>query len=122
MRYFVRAANVEPLAVFGFAAAAWKSAPRDVFIGWGAAQLQRNLALVVNNARFLILPWIRIPNLASYLLAQLQRRLPPDWQRRYAVRLVLLETFCETPRIWEPATNWPTGCAWDTLRVAASST
>ena len=44
---------------------------------------QRNLALVVNNARFLILPWIRIDNLASHLLAQLQRRLPHDWERRY---------------------------------------
>ena len=98
MRYFVRATNAEPLAVLGFAAAAWKTAPRDAFIGWSPAQRQRNLALVVNNARFLILPWIRIPNLASHLLAQLQRRLPHDWEHRYALRPVLLETFCETPR------------------------
>ena len=98
MRYFVHATSGEPLAVLGFAAAAWKTAPRDSFIGWSPAQRQRNLPLVVNNARFLIVPWIRIPNLASHLLAQLQRRLPHDWQRRYALRPVLLETFCETPR------------------------
>ena len=59
---------------------------------------QRNLALVVNNARFLILPWIRIGNLASHLLAQLQPRLPHDWERRYALRPVLLETFCDSAR------------------------
>ena len=76
----------------------WKTAPRDSFIGWSPAQRQRNLPLVLNNARFLIVPWIRIPNLASHLLAQLQRRLPHDWQRRYTLRPVLLETFCETPR------------------------
>ena len=98
MRYFVRATNGDPLAVLGFGAAAWKTAPRDAFIGWSPAQRQRNLALVVNNARFLIVPWIRIHNLASHLLAQLQRRLLHDWERRYALRPVLLETFCETPR------------------------
>ena len=98
MRYFVRATNAEPLAVLGFGAAAWKTAPRDEFIGWSPAVRQRNLALVVNNARFLILPWIRIGNLASHLLAQLQRRLPHDWERRYALRPVLLETFCESAR------------------------
>ena len=98
MRYFVRALNGEPLAVLGFGAAAWKTAPRDEFIGWSPAVRQRNLALVVNNARFLILPWIHIPNLASHLLAHLQRRLPHDWERRYALRPVLLETFCESAR------------------------
>ena len=98
MRYFVRATNGVPLAVLGFGAAAWKTAPRDEFISWSPALRQRNLALVVNNARFLILPWIRIGNLASHLLAQLQRRLPHDWERRYALRPVLLETFCERAR------------------------
>ena len=98
LRYFARAADGEPLALFGFGAAAWKTAPRDRFVGWTPEARQRNLPLVVNNARFLILPWIRIPNLASHLLAQVERRLPDDWRRRYAIRPVLLETFCETPR------------------------
>ncbi len=98
LRYFARAADGQPLALFGFGAAAWKTAPRDRFVGWTDEHRRCNLPLVVNNARFLILPWIRIPNLASHLLAQVQRRLPDDWQRRYAIRPVLLETFCETPR------------------------
>ena len=98
IRYFVRATNGEPLAVLGFGAAAWKTAPRDEFIAWSPAVRQRNLALVVNDARFLILPWIRIPNLASNLLAQLQRPLPHDWERRYALRPARLETFCESAR------------------------
>ena len=98
LRYFARAADGRPLALFGFGAAAWKTAPRDRFVGWTPERRRRNLPLVVNNARFLILPWIRIPNLASHLLAQVERRLPDDWHRRYAIRPVLLETFCETPR------------------------
>ena len=76
LRYFARAAGGEPLALFGFGAAAWKTAPRDRFVGWTPEARQRNLPLVVNNARFPILPWIRIPNLASHLLAQVERRLP----------------------------------------------
>lgn len=109
MRYLVLGANGEPLALLGFAAAAWKSAPRDDFIGWSPQCRQRNLHLVVNNARYLILPWIRIPNLASHILACCQRRLPQDWQQRYAIRPVLLETFCEIPRFrgtCYQADNW----------------
>ena len=76
LRYFARAADGQPLALFGFGAAAWKTAPRDRFVGWTDEHRRCNLPLVVNNARFLILPWIRIPNLASHLLAQVQRRSP----------------------------------------------
>ena len=59
--------------------------------------------------RYLILPWIRLPSLASHLLACLQRQLPRDWHQRYGIRPVLLETFCETPRfqgICYRAANW----------------
>lgn len=83
------------LALLGFGAAAWKTAPRDRYIGWDPAQRQRNLHLVVNNARFLILPWVRSPNLASKLLALAARRLASDWMQRYAYQPVLLETFVE---------------------------
>ena len=109
LRYFVQAADGLLLALLGFGAAAWKTAPRDRFVGWDAATRQRNLPLVVNHARFLILPWIRLPSLASHLLACLQRRLPDDWQQRYGLRPVLLETFCETPRFEGTcyrAANW----------------
>jgi hypothetical protein len=83
------------LALLGFGAAAWKVAPRDQFIGWSAEQRQRNLHLVVNNARFLILPWITVRNLASRLLARVAKQLPDDWMARYGFRPVLLETFVQ---------------------------
>ena len=67
------------LAVAGFGASAWKAAPRDRFIGWSVAQRQARLHLVVNNARFLILPWVQVRNLASTVLARISRRLPDDW-------------------------------------------
>ena len=65
--------------------------------------------LVVNNARFLILPWIRIPNLASHILARCEKQLLQDWPGRYALRPVLLESFCEIPRFSRTcyrAANW----------------
>ena len=108
LRYFARAGG-RILALFGFVAAAWKTAPRDRFIGWSAMQRQSRLHLIVNNARFLILPWVRSPNLASRLLAMAARRLADDWQQRYAYRPVLLETFVETPRFrgtCYKAANW----------------
>lgn len=108
LRYFVRAAG-HIIAALGFGASAWKVKPRDQLIGWTAEQRQRNLHLVVNNARFLILPWIRCKNLASRILALISKRLPDDWQARYAYRPVLLETFVEKPRFTGTcykAANW----------------
>ena len=109
LRCFVHAADGLLLALPGFGAAAWKTAPRDQFIGWDAPTRQRNLPLVVNHARCLILPWGRLPCLASHLLACLQRRIADDWQQRYGICPVLLETFCETPRFHGTscrAANW----------------
>lgn len=97
------------LALLGFGASAWQSAPRDQFIGWTHAQRQRNLHLIVNNARFLILPWVTSKNLASKILALAARRLPEDWQRRYGYRPVLMETFVEKNRFsgtCYQAANW----------------
>ena len=59
---------------------------------------QKNLPLVIDNARFLILPWIRIPNLASHILSVVCRQLPREWTERYNTSPVLIETFVETPR------------------------
>jgi hypothetical protein len=83
------------LAVLGFAAAAWSIAPRDRFIGWTQAQRQQNLHLVVNNNRFLILPWVHSKNLASKILALVAKQLPMDWFARYGYQPVLLETFVQ---------------------------
>jgi len=108
LRYFIRAEG-EIVALLGFGASAWKTKPRDSFIGWTSQQRRRNLHLVVNNARFLILPWIHCPNLASRALALISRRLVEDWYARYAYRPVLLETFVEKPRFagtCYQAANW----------------
>ncbi len=87
-----------PLAMPGCSSAAWKLAPRDGFIGWTPQLREKDLPLVVDNPRFLILPWIRIPNPGSHLLAIIRRRLPGDWTERYGTIPVLVETFVETPR------------------------
>ena len=97
------------VALLSFGASAWKLAARERFIGWQEDQRQRNLPLVVNNARFLILPWIQSKGLASKILSLIQRQLPNDWQARYGYRPVLLETFVETPRhrgTCYQAANW----------------
>ena len=98
MRYAVHDRNGWPLAMLGFSTAAWKLAPRDRFIGWTPEKREKNLPLVVDNPRFLILPWVRIPNLGSHILAIVRRRLPEDWTARYNTTPVLIETFVETPR------------------------
>jgi hypothetical protein len=93
----------------GVAAAAWQVQARDRFIGWTAPQRQARLHLIVNNTRFLILPWVRCRNLASRVLALCARRLAEDWQHRYGYRPVLLETFVESPRFQGTcykAANW----------------
>ncbi len=108
LRYFATARGQE-LALFSFSASAWKTEPRDSFIGWTRQQRERNLQLVVNNSRFLILPWVRSRYLASRLLGMAARRLPADWEERYAYKPVLLETFVEINRFAGTsykAANW----------------
>ncbi len=98
MRYAVHDSNGWPVAMLGFSTAAWKLAPRDNFIGWTLELREKNLPLVVDNPRFLILLWIEIPNLGSHILAIVRRRQPGDWTERYGTTPVLIETFVETPR------------------------
>ena len=108
LRYLVWC-GPEHVAALGFAASAWKVAPRDSFIGWSAEERQRNLHLIVNNARFLILPWVQARNLASRILSLAAKRLPQDWQTRYGYKPVLLETFVERDRFRGTcyrAANW----------------
>lgn len=108
LRYFARSKE-GILALFGFGAAAWKTAPRDNFIGWTPSMRETRLHLIVNNARFLILPWVQSKHLASKLLGLVARRLPNDWENRYGYRPVLLETFVEKERFKGTcycAANW----------------
>ena len=86
------------LAVLGFGASAWKVAPRDRYIGWSPEQRVARLHLVVNNSRFLILPGVQCPNLASWILSKCTRRLPGDFEGRYGYRPALLETFVDRER------------------------
>jgi hypothetical protein len=106
---YIAYSGEQPIALLGFGAAAWMSAPRDRYIAWTHEQRQRNLSLIVNNARFLILPWIQSKNLASMLLAKAAKILPRHWQEVYGYRPVLLETFVEKPRFQGTcykAANW----------------
>ena len=108
LRYFAYSGE-RLLGLLGFGAAAWKTGPRDAWIGWSRAQRHRNLSGVVNNARFLILPWIRVRCLASKLLSRVAHELPAAWEARYGYRPVLLETFVETGRFAGTcyrAANW----------------
>jgi len=108
MRFFVYASG-QLCALLGFSAAAWKSAPRDAFIGWSQEARKKNLHRIVDNSRFLILPWIESRNLASRILSLTARQLPSLWQQRYNYRPVLLETFVEKERFFGTcykAANW----------------
>ena len=108
IRYLIRNEN-HLLGAIGMGAAAWKVAPRDLFIGWTPAQRERNLHLVINQARFLILPWVQVKNLASSLLSLLTTQVASDWEEIYAYRPVLMETFVEQDRFRGTcyrAANW----------------
>jgi hypothetical protein len=98
LQYVVRDGQGRLLACLVFGAAAWKCQDRDRFIGWSAPQRQRHLVLIVNNTRFLILPWVKVPHLASWILGQISRRITRDWQAKYGHGIVLLESFVERER------------------------
>jgi len=109
LAYLVQDRQGRDLACVLFGAAAWKTRPRDAFIGWTAAERQAQLGQVANNSRFLILPWVRVPELASHILGRVARRIAVDWQVRYGHRVVLLETFVERERFRGScyrAANW----------------
>lgn len=98
-----------PMACVRFGPPAWKVAARDRFIGWTSEQRQRSLKRLVNNDRFLILPWVRVPHLASFLLGRICRRLARDWWSVYQESLVLAETFVDSERFEGTcyrAANW----------------
>lgn len=108
LRYWVRNRQRE-LACLLWTSPAWKMKPRDVWIGWSDTQRQRNLQLIVNNGRFLILPWVRVKGLASKILALSARQLPQNWQSHYGHRPLLLETLVDADRFRGTcyrAANW----------------
>lgn len=98
LKYMIRDQSGRLLACMLFGAAAWKAKSRDAFIGWDRQRRERNLPFLSNNTRFLILPWVRVPHLASHLLAQVCRQLPGHWMEKYGHPIHLLETFVERDR------------------------
>jgi len=97
IKYFVTHGS-HLVACLAFAGAAWRVEARDRWIGWSKERRESDLRFIVNNTRFLIMPWIKAPNLASRVLALAARRLPEDWLLRYAYRPLLLETFVDIER------------------------
>lgn len=95
---YVAFAGDRPIACLAWGSPPWYIGARDRFIGWSKKSRENNLHLIANNLRFLILPWIEVPCLASYLLALNRRRLSEDWQRLYRHPIHLVETFVDTER------------------------
>jgi hypothetical protein len=96
------------------AALAWSSSPRhlgarDRYIGWNQEQRRRNISMIAYNTRFLILPWVKVPHLASHILGRMAARISADWEARYAHPIYLLETFVDPQRFRGTcylAANW----------------
>lgn len=107
--YLVQDVHRRDLAVHLVGAAAWQCAPRDRYVGWSAATRQANLFRIANHSRFLILPWVRVPHLASHLLGELTRRVSADWRVQHGWSLELLESFVDSSRFTGTAyraANW----------------
>jgi hypothetical protein len=97
LRYFVESEG-GALGCVLVAGAAKAIAVRDQWIGWTRAQRLSNLGWVVNNTRFLVFPWVKVPHLASHVLGQLARRVTRDWEARWGYRPLLVETFVDPQR------------------------
>jgi len=95
LRYWVRHRQRE-LACLLWTSPAWKMQARDEWIGWSDEQRRHNLQSIVDNGRFLILPWVQVKGLASKILALSARQMPRDWEIRYGCRPLLLETLVDT--------------------------
>jgi hypothetical protein len=110
LRWLVEVARPRPgvIACLQLSSPAWRLAARDRWIGWDDATRRQHLQRIVNHSRFLVLPWVVVPHLASHLLGQLARLVPGAWQAAYGVRPVLLETLVEAgrPGTCYRAANW----------------
>jgi hypothetical protein len=109
IKYLAFDGRARPLGCLLYGAAAWKLSIRDQFIGWSKKQREANLCYLANNLRFLILPWVRVKNLASYLLSASLSVLCADWQSKYGHPIYLVETFVDSERFRGTcyrAANW----------------
>lgn len=109
LQYWVGDQRGRPLGCLVFGAPAWQCAVRDRWIGWAASQRARQLGGIVNNTRFLVFSWVRVPHLASHILSQVSRHIGRDWQQKYGQPIWLLETFVDRQRFAGTcyrAANW----------------
>jgi hypothetical protein len=111
LRYLLGVSRPQPqiIGCLQFSSPAWRLAARDRWIGWDDAQRARALQRIVNNSRFLLLPWVQVRNLASAVLSRAARRVVADWQVLYATRPLLLETLVDSARFTGTcyrAANW----------------
>ena len=109
LKYLIQDRDGRDIACLLFGSAAWKTAARDRFIGWGTKVRQQNLNYLTNNTHFLILPRVSIPNLASHILGFVSRRIQKDWMDRYAHPIHMMETFVDSSRFkgtCYKAANW----------------
>ncbi len=108
LKYIVFAGQ-RPVACLSWCSAPRHIGARDRFIGWDAKDRKKNLSLMAYNTRFLILPWVRIPHLASHILGQMAKILPGDWEKMYSHSIYYLETFVDKERFkgtCYKAANW----------------
>lgn len=98
LQYLVRDRQGRDLACLLFGSAAWRIEARDRWIGWSDVQRQQRLFTLTNNTRFLILPWVKVPHLASHVLSKVLRRVSSDWENKYGHPIHLVETFVQRDR------------------------
>ena len=106
---YIAFSNDRPIACLAWSSAPWYIGARDRFIGWSPETRQKNPCLIINNTRFLVLPWVEVSHLASHLLALNRRRVSEDWGLVYNHPVYLLETFVDTERFQGTcykADNW----------------
>jgi hypothetical protein len=115
IRYLIESTSAQaslPNTVLGclqFSSPAWQMSARDSWIGWDSATRKQQLPRLINNSRFLILPWVHIPNLASHVLALALRTVADDWEKLYGLRPWLAETLVDSQRFTGHcyrAANW----------------
>lgn len=109
LRYMIKSGTGRDLGCLLFSAASWALAPRDGLIGWNSETRKTHLHLIVNNSRFLLLPWVHVKFLASQALSMAVKRLPRDWMEAYSFSPVLIETFVDISKYngtCYKAANW----------------
>lgn len=95
---FMVYAGSRPVALFAWSSAARHLGPRDRYLGWPLEVRRRNVRFLAYNTRYLILPWVAVPHLASHLLARMTRMLSAEWEKVYGHPVYFAETFVDTTR------------------------